>query len=134
MNLQSQLLNEWNDTHGPPYALREHDLAWNLSQQDLVDYELTKIENTPVLLARASKMGVAAGLPEKNMWLSLWGKIGDERAFVKQLLQIKKENSKAKLFIGGDEFHLIPSLPLSAAGKKLQCALQGAGFQGSEAA
>lgn len=131
---QDELIQQWNSVHGAAYSVRDHDLIWNLTKQSLVEYHQSKIGNTPVLLARASDAGVAAGLPSKNMWLSLWGKIENHKDFVSQLLEIKKSWNKAKLFIGGDEFHLIPSLPLSEDGKKLKQALDEAGFQGSEAA
>lgn len=130
----NEVVSQWNAAHGSAYSIRESDVNWNFEKQGLVSYWLTNIEKTPVILAKATLEGVRAGLAEKNVWLSLWGRIHDEEKFLQSLHQVKTSLRKSKLVIGGDEFHLVPGIPLSEAGMKLQSACKAANFEGAESA
>lgn len=132
--LEAEILRQWNSTHGAPYQLRLSDLMWNLQKQNLLCYSFHEIAGTPVVTATATQLGIAAGIPVRNLWLSLWGQISDYQKFVEELKTFSKLSGKAKTVIGGEEFHLMPGVPLSPPGEKLQHALQKAKFDGAEAA
>lgn len=129
---EGQILSAWNSSHGAPFQLRPHDLQWNLHKQNLIAYSFHEAAGTPVIIATATQLGIAAGIPVRNMWLSLWGEIKDHQQFVDELKALTKKIGKSKTVIGGDEFHLTPGVPLSPLGIKLQNALQVAGFKGEE--
>ena len=132
--LEAAVLEQWNATHGTAYALRDHVLHWNFSKQNLISYSFHQIAGTPVITAIATQVGIAAGIPARNVWLSLWGQISDYEKFVSELKAFTKSAGKKKTVIGGDEFHLVPGVPLTEAGEKLKTALQAANFSGAEAA
>lgn len=129
-----EIIRQWNAEHGPAYHLRFNDLHWNLHKQNLISYSFHELAGTPVITATATQVGIAAGIPVRNMWLSLWGHVENQEQFVTELKALTKKLGKAKTVIGGEEFHLVPGLPLTPSGIKLQQALQAAKFEGAEAA
>lgn len=133
-SLETEVLQQWNSTQGPAYQLRYTDLHWNLQKQNLISYSFHKLAGTPVITATATQIGIASGIPVRNMWLSLWGQIENYDLFVRELLALTKSIGKKKTVIGGEEFHLIPGVPLTPSGLKLKAALQTLKFIGAEAA
>ena len=129
-----EILKQWNAEHGAAYQLRFSDLHWNLQKQNLLSYSFHEVAGTPVITATATQLGIAAGIPVRNQWLSLWGHIENPAQFIAELKALTKKIGKAKTVIGGEEFHLVPGVPLSPAGVMLQQALQDAKFEGAEAA
>ncbi|MES2854898.1 MAG: hypothetical protein V4692_03490, partial [Bdellovibrionota bacterium] len=131
------ILAEWNSSHGDAYRIRECDLNWNQSKQCLLDYKIARIAGVSVIYGTATAQGIAAGLPSKNLWIHLWGRIADghEDAFVSSLESFTKTEGYSKLMIGGDEFHSVSGIPYDEpAGMRLREACTRAGFTGSEAA
>lgn len=108
------LLSLWNSNRGPLYQIRESDLIWNFTQQNLVEYKCIELAGTPCILATASNEGVKNGLSADNLWLALWGPVPGYQAssFVKALLEISGKLGKKKVFFGADEFHFLPGIPM----------------------
>lgn len=128
------VLKQWNRCHGPYYQIRETDLRWNLTAQDLLSYRFTTLDGTPIMYAVATEQGEASGLSTKSLWLSLWGEIteGHESRFVSELEALTRAEGKARLTIGADEFHFVPGVPTdSPADLRLIDALEISGYQGA---
>lgn len=117
-------------------AVRECDVLWNFREQTRVLYRGIRLGSTPVIYGIATEHGVASGLSATSLWLSLWGSIepGKEPEFVDQFLRLGQEEKKKRLAVGGDEFHLVPGIPLIGdSGIRLKDALLKRGFSGADA-
>lgn len=127
------VLEQWNRSHPPIYQVRDCDLRWNLTEQNLVNYETMDFAGVPSLIASATADGVRAGLSATTLWVPLWGHIpeGREADFARALTE--RCGPKARLFLGADEFHFIPGIPLDEAGHRLMAAVRSAGFEGADA-
>lgn len=127
-----EVLETWNREQGPAYQIRKEDLEWNLDQQKFLDYECGDFAGTPVMLATVSRDGLAQGISEKSLWLSLWGKIpsGREDHFLQAFVDSARMKHKTRLSWGGEEFHFTPGIP--HAEDRLIKALRLFGFEVSE--
>lgn len=133
------VLSAWNASHGPGLRIREADLRWNLSEQDLVEYGFHELAGVPCLLAEAAPAGQAMGIPASTLWLPLWGDVprGREADFVNAFVSHAAGLGKNRVLFGADEFHFLPGIPTETAGDagaRLADAVKAAGFEGAEAA
>lgn len=135
----ADVVSQWNRSHGPRLQIRDCDLQWNLSQQNLVRYRTTRLARVPVIVAVATPQGVAAGLLANSLWLSLWGEIppGTETGFLRAFQDLAEREGKSRLVIGADEFHFLPGVPLGepgGQGERFAQSLRDLRFEGSEVA
>jgi hypothetical protein len=135
--LALRVVTEWNQCHGAFYFVDAADLRWNLEEQDWLEYRAVELAGVPALLASPSAQGVAAGLPQKTLWLSLYGRIpaGKEPLFVEAFVKATKDAGKTRAHVGGEEFHFVAGIPVEdEPGTRLAAAFAQAGFANSEAA
>lgn len=132
-----RVAKEWNGCHGAFYRVEESDLRWNLERQSWLDYRVAAVAGVQVLLASASTEGIKAGIPSKTLWLSLHGPVpaGKEQEFVQGLVRAAREAGKARLQIGGEEFHFVAGVPSDEGeGARLAAAFSAEGFNAADAA
>jgi hypothetical protein len=136
MDKQSRLievLSAWNSCHGAFYRASEHDLAWNLTEQNLVRYWREDLAGVPALLAEATAEGANRGVLEKGIWVSLYGETaGRETDFASAAEAFARSRGKNRLAIGSDEFHFLPGVPLED--EKLTDAFKARGFTAADCA
>lgn len=130
-----ELVADWNRCHGAFYQLNESDLLWHFGAQNWLSYQVKEVAGVRALLAIATPEGIRQGVSQKSLWLSLHGEIpaGKEEGFLLAMDQIVKEAKKTRLFIGGEEFHLIPGIP-EPAKNRFAKEVTRLGFAGAEAA
>jgi hypothetical protein len=131
-----EVLSQWNRCHGAFYQVRASDLHWNLHAQSLLQYQTVFVEGVPVLFATASQQGLALGIPERSLWVSLWGEIaaGSEGAFLLGCESLAKSEKKERLVFCGEEFHFLPGVPIDEeAGLRLFAAASEHKFEHAEA-
>jgi len=127
------IAEQWNRIQGVDYAVRDADLVWNLTQQDLVLYETTEICKVPLIYAVVTEKGIQAGLSARSLWLSLWCEVEvlHQAQFITELLAFAKSKTKTRVVLGGDDFHFVSGVPLhTASGRHLAEALVKSGFEG----
>lgn len=132
-----EILAHWNRAHAPLAVFRECDLMWTLSQQSWLQYRPTDLAGTSAIVGTTTKAGVTVGLPEGNLWISLWKPpvAGRENLFVDAAMELARSAGKSKVIFGGDEFHFVPGVPYDTAnGEALVRALKDSGFNGAESA
>jgi hypothetical protein len=129
------LVSDWNRCHGAFYRLREADLAWHLNEQDWLSYLPLDVAGVPVLCAEATEKGAAHGLSRKTLWLSCQGEIsaGKKAAFAAELDRMAPARGKSRLCLGGEEFHLIPGIPLAPDDGGLNSVAEELGFTFTDA-
>jgi hypothetical protein len=129
------LVSDWNHCHGAFYRLREGDLHWHLREQDWLSYFPLEIAGVPALCAEASEKGASQGISRKTLWLSCQGRIppGREQAFADSLDRLAPSRGKSRLCLGGEEFHLIPGIPLPPDDGGLNAVAEGLGFTFADA-
>jgi hypothetical protein len=126
-----ELLLSWNRCHGAFYRVSESDFLWNCREQNLLRYWTGELEGVPVLWAEAAPEGERLGIPREGIWLSLHGEIppGREGGFAAAAESFARAKEKARLAIGGDEFHFLPGIPVDEpAGSRLAEAFRQQGF------
>ncbi|MGZ3737043.1 MAG: hypothetical protein ACXVC0_18880 [Bdellovibrionota bacterium] len=131
------LLHAWNRCHGAFYQIQESDLRWNLERQTIMRYWADEIAQVPVLLAEPTPAGVAMGIVEKGIWISLYGEIraGKEAEFSAAAEQFALSRDKKRLAFGSDEFHFLPGMPVDTeAGLRLAEAFKTRGFTPADCA
>lgn len=104
---------DWNACHGAFFRVRDSDLEWHQREQDWLSYSVRRVRGVALLLAQATDEGRTAGISAKTLWVSLAGAVprGDEKAFISELDGLAPACGKTRLFLGGDEFHLVPGVP-----------------------
>jgi hypothetical protein len=130
-----EVLAGWNELQAPLYRVRASDLKWNLTSQKQVEYRKVTLGGVPAIVAQATADGIAAGLSERSLWLSLWGGLAERAVdpFVAAIGTYAIGSKKQRIVIGADEFHFVCGVPQEGAvNQKLQSALKSAGFSGSE--
>jgi hypothetical protein len=129
----ARLFQEWNDCRGAFFRLRREDFCWHQEMQDWLEYFHREIDGAIVLFAHATVKGVAAGISDKTLWISLWGDLSKKSDSVLEYsIELAKKMQKTRLHIGGDEFHFVPGIPIEE--KALNQSAERLGFQFSEAA
>lgn len=128
-----RLVQEWNENNEKLFQVNPRDVYWNLSSQNLLNYQLEEISGVPVLSATAADEGVKLGIQKETYWISLWGSVSPARAegFLLDVQSNAKLLEKKKVSFGADEFHFVPGMPQggSAWGPLLQ-ALDKNGYEG----
>lgn len=105
------VVEQWNQCHGAFYQVRPNDLEWQFQGQSWLRYRVLELAGVPTLVANANPSGSEAGIAKDNLWISLYGKISQPRAFVEAALALLRAEGKKKLVFGGDEFHLVSGVP-----------------------
>ena len=108
-----EVMEEWNSCHSAFYQVYKSDISWNLLEQDYLNYSVVDIAGVKSLIAETTPRGVAAGIPERGFWVSLWGQISPngEGAFVDELEALARSKNKNRISMAADEFHFLPGLP-----------------------
>lgn len=112
-SLEREVLSRWNHCHGAHYQIHDALLRWNLEQQDFLAYRTGRAAGVPFMYAVASEAGVAAGIPNSTLWVSLWGELipQKEAEFLGGCEDVAKRESKTRIVFGGEEFHFLPGIP-----------------------
>lgn len=132
-----EVVSSWNHCHGAFYQVSENDLSWNEGQQKLLRYWRATLEGVPVLWAEATPEGAGFGISPNGIWLSLYGAIGEgkEAGFATAVEEFARKRGKARVAIGGDEFHFLPGIPVGdPGGERLARAFQEIGFSTADCA
>lgn len=127
-----QILQQWNQEHGPYFQIDPSYLQWNFEAQELMEYRVIELAGVPCVGAIASEAGVRLGIPSKNFWLALWGNIpsGREKDFTRALLE---RGRGGRVLFGADEFHFLPGIP-NEGNSRLIDAAKSEGFESLEVA
>lgn len=128
------LVSDWNRCHGAFYRMREADLRWHLGEQDWLSYFPLEIAGVPALAAEATEKGALQGISRKTLWLSCQGRIPERAdAFAAELDRLAPSRGKSRLCLGGEEFHLIPGIPLPPEDGGLNAVAESLGFTFTDA-
>jgi hypothetical protein len=108
------VLREWNRCHGAFYRAEESDLRWNLEEQPYMRFEAVTLAGTNAIVCETAPAGVAEGILEKGIWVSLFGKVprGLEDDFAGAAEALARARGRERIAIGSDEFHFVPGIPI----------------------